>query len=199
MYAFRVLKNLERTGYNEKSCLCIHIDLIISNIIFTPPWWVSGWYNRRLQPRHPSSVTGLSLSQVSLQRVFKGKTIKSDVFKLIWSCIVLHVCFVFQNFFGSYFADWWKVTLFLAGTGCCLFVLVCYFETSHHPEWHRRVSCNNADNLRALKMLYSTRTLLQETDLCPHVSSSFFFNASSVVVNLVININTNLIQFHFLS
>lgn len=148
MYAFRVLKNLERTGYNEKSCLCIHIDLIISNIIFTPPWWVSGWYNRRLQPRHPSSVTGLSLSQVSLQRVFKGKTIKSDVFKLIWSCIVLHVCFVFQNFFGSYFADWWKVTLFLAGTGCCLFVLVCYFETSHHPEWHRRVSCNNADNLR---------------------------------------------------
>lgn len=52
--------------------------------------------NRRLQPHHPCSVT--DLSQVSLQRVFKGKTMKSNVFKLMWSCIVLYVCFVFTKF-----------------------------------------------------------------------------------------------------
>lgn len=51
--------------------------------------------NRRLQHRRPCSVT--DLSQVSLQRVFKGETMKSNVFKIIWSCIILHV-FVFTKF-----------------------------------------------------------------------------------------------------
>lgn len=124
--------------------------------------------DRRLQPRQQSSITGLNLGQVPLQRRYKGKTIKSNIFKLSWSCIVLHVCFVFSKFVWVIFRrlfiipldEMWgsKVMLFLAGFGNCLIMLVCYFGTSHHAEWHKCISCNSRDNLREVtqNVLYST-------------------------------------------